>query len=419
MSSSNQPESLLLLSPAPLPGTYEAVKAAYHTPLLLTLRALRSSSSGRNILDIALPCTHLHVDSTIPRSVLYASTQEVVANVYKLICIIAAREGIDVAGVEDWAIDVRVILMAYPTVERSIGSQSEGSNATLGPVIGMPELARSGRNWQQVFSVETEQGEQTLKRFVSLCGSKRYNIQKVRGGTVQVTHPSEAAKVTTEKYCDSVAVGGTFDHLHIGHKLLLTMTAFALDPSRRQSLDAPQTQPKKVITVGMTAADLLAKKKYAEVLQSWKTRTELTHAFLRGILYFSPEAERSEHTEEINEPGPNGHAVLIHVGSANGSLLLRYVEIWDACGPTITDPDIDTLIVSGETRAGGKMVNDKREELGMTRLEVFEVDVLDAEEAEERSGRTGDSVEDAFQSKLSSTEIRKMQFEKAKGRSKV
>ena len=65
------------------------------------------------------------------------------------------------------------------------------------------------------------------------------------------------------------------------------------------------------------------------------------------------------------------------------------------------------------------MVNNKREELGMKQLEVFEVDVLDAEEAVDETGTQSVALEDAFQSKLSSTEIRKVLAEKAKGRAKV
>jgi len=45
----------------------------------------------------------------------------------------------------------------------------------------------------------------------------------------------------------------------------------------------------------------------------------------------------------------------------------------------------------------------------------LEVDVLDAEDESEQSGK----VEENFQNKLSSTEFRRMQSEKARSKSKV
>lgn len=47
--------------------------------------------------------------------------------------------------------------------------------------------------------------------------------------------------------CSTVALGGTFDYLHIGHQLLLLYGALAA---------------KQTIYVGVTGEALLAKKKY-------------------------------------------------------------------------------------------------------------------------------------------------------------
>ena len=86
----------------------------------------------------------------------------------------------------------------------------------------------------------------------------------------------------------------------------------------------------------------------------------------------------------------------------SSGLTINYVEIFDAFGPTITDEKISALVISGETRSGGKAVNDRREEKGWAPLEVFEVDVLDAHD-ETGSG----SAKADFQNKISSTEIRR------------
>lgn len=51
-------------------------------------------------------------------------------------------------------------------------------------------------------------------------------------------------------------MGGTFDHLHIGHKLLLK-TAFSI--SRK-------------VVIGLTAEEMLNNKKYKSKLEDYKTR---------------------------------------------------------------------------------------------------------------------------------------------------
>lgn len=336
-----------------------------------------------------------------------------VANLYKLICIISAKEGFDVEGID--GIDARILLLAYPRDGKSNAiSEKRAEDELEGPIVELGALARCHKRWDTVYSVESEQGEQLLKHFLSIAKSE-CSIQRLRGGIVQVSqNPQEGDQDTTQsKYHKHVAVGGTFDHLHIGHKLLLTMVVFTVDPP------SATEENKAMITIGITAEDLLANKKYAEFLEDWHERYQSVHKFLHGIISFDPANEHPENVTEIRNPGPNGHAVLVRYPSG---LLIRYVEIWDPFGPTITDEDIDALIISTETRAGGKAVNQKRNDQAWKELDVFEVDVLDADEQEENAAGTraqAQGVQEAFQNKLSSTEIRKMQAERSKGRSKV
>ncbi|QOU18990.1 hypothetical protein BRETT_004211 [Brettanomyces bruxellensis] len=68
----------------------------------------------------------------------------------------------------------------------------------------------------------------------------------------------------------TVAVGGTFDHLHDGHKILLSASSFIA---------------RDILIVGVTGEKLLVHKKYAEFLQSYNYRVEQVRKFLKLINY--------------------------------------------------------------------------------------------------------------------------------------
>lgn len=404
---------LLLLPPPPAPPSYAALKVAYHAPLLTVLRELAHSSGasdGSTVLEIALPCPHLYGNEDVPRSAAYGPTQSLVSALYKLICVISAKESIDVEGAE--GVDARVILVSYPR-NANLDHVREGrpEDDLLGPVIDIQTLARSGRDWNTVYCVQSETGEQLLKVFTTVgkpCG----RVHRVRGGIIRVSSDDEesaAAPETTQEARRhySIAVGGTFDHLHIGHKLLLTMFAFTLDRTNEADVDVERS-----LTIGITGDELLKNKKYAEFLESWHDRQRSVYDFTSSIMDFSPPGQQRVDIQERSEPGPNGHAVHITLPS---KVVIKCVEIWDPFGPTITDESISALVLSGETRAGGKAVNSKRAEKGWPGLEVFEVDVLDTEEDDSHDAqRVQDKkVDEAFASKISSTEIRRLQSQKA------
>jgi phosphopantetheine adenylyltransferase len=87
------------------------------------------------------------------------------------------------------------------------------------------------------------------------------------------------------------------------------------------------------------------------------------------------------------------------------------VVFQDIYGPTVAVKEIEALIVSGETRSGGRAVNEKRVEQGWPALEVYEVDVLDAEDKEE------ESKTENFAAKISSSAIRQQRA--ARGGTKI
>ncbi|THZ67985.1 hypothetical protein D6C86_00112 [Aureobasidium pullulans] len=380
---------LLLLPPPPSPPTIPTLKELYGDTLTQVLKEadLASKDSVQpSVLDIALAIPHLAAQSAIPRSELYAPTQTILAAVYKLICLIAAQEQINVEDAD--GVDVRILPVAWSPQSTFDAS---ACNTSYGPVLDLQSLAASQRPWQYAFGVENDQGEVFVRAFVAAkqaAANHHCDCHPIPGNPKSASTPRLSAKEHHH-----VAVGGTFDHLHIGHKLLLTMTAFALD----------QTQSESIMTVGITGDELLKNKKYAEQLESWSDRQRSVHRFLDAILNFaSPEAAQPV-MQEIKEPGPNGHAVNIKY--PNG-LNIRCVEIWDPFGPTITEKDISALIISAETRAGGSAVNDKRTENGWSALDVLEVDVLDSKETSSPASQQN------FEGKLSSTEIRKKRAQK-------
>ncbi|KAL6712662.1 hypothetical protein ACN47E_000539 [Coniothyrium glycines] len=396
--------ALLLLPPLPFPISYPRVKAAYAPSLLTVLKELAKSprpSEGQALLQIALAVDDLSAAQLHPRSRVYAHVHQLVAHLYKLVCITASKQAIDTEGPE--GIDARVTLVSHSKDPDSVGRvsshESSSDDARHGPVVSVRTLARSSRIWDTVYSVSSGAGLSFLNAFLLHCEITPHYIQ-IQGGIEHVAEDAGPLTMSTESSKQdrnhlSVAVGGTFDHLHIGHKLLLTMFTFVL---------ADVAEP-RVLTVGITGDALLVNKKYAEQLESWKRRQEATHEFLSSLVWFGAEDDARIRVQEFHEPGPNGHAV--HVEYPTG-LTVRYVEIWDPFGPTITDKEITALVLSLETRGGGEAVNKKRNEQGWDPLEVFEVAVLDASEE--------GNVDETFQSKLSSTEIRKKRSERLEAR---
>lgn len=134
-----------------------------------------------------------------------------------------------------------------------------------------------------------------------------------------------------------VALGGTFDHLHAAHKLLLHLAYFIAS--------------RKVI-VGVMAESLLSSKSNSHLIQPLQRRISDIESFLlrRG-------GRRKDETSLRN-------------------VEFDVVEIADPFGPTSWNPDIHALVVSRETFAGGAAVNARRKENKLPKLELFVIDVI-------------------------------------------
>lgn len=385
------PRFLLLLPPVSSPADGPALKAAYEDTLSQVLKEVELHSSEHTraaVLEIALACPHLVGTQRAPRSSLYNQTQSLIAGVYKLITTIATQKSINVEDAD--GVDARIILIAWSAEH----SGQQYARNPYGPVIDLETLANSGRQWQFAFGVESDAGESLVRAFVN---AKTGNIEASESTTTVADDTSSAASSQSKHY--DVAVGGTWDHLHIGHKLLITMTVFAVD--------LKDTSGDRSATIGITGDRLLVKKKHANLVESWVDRQKAVATFFNSIVDFSTEATRGQrHASIHDDPEPNGKSIDIHYPSG---LIVKCVEIQDPFGPTITEESISALVLSAETRAGGKAINDKRRELGWKELDIFEVDVLDAEEDGNSSTAQG-----GFESKISSTAIREKLARKGK-----
>ncbi|KAF9581880.1 hypothetical protein BGW38_000942 [Lunasporangiospora selenospora] len=149
------------------------------------------------------------------------------------------------------------------------------------------------------------------------------------------------------EYTDT-ALGGTFDHLHAGHKILLSMTAWIT--SHR-------------VVCGVTDDTMLATKKFKEFLEPLDHRIRSVERFLRTF---------------------------------KRGLIYEVVPIHDIYGPTITDNKLEALMVSKETIKGGAAVNQERQNRDLKPLEIEVINVISSNE----------TTVDEISLKISSTYIR-------------
>ncbi|KAI4149980.1 MAG: hypothetical protein LQ340_004330 [Diploschistes diacapsis] len=391
---------LALIPPLPSEVSLNTLKIAYGPGLTEILRGITAaSSSTRSHLDIGVLCEEQESIVTDPRGSTYSHLQLGLSSLYSLICHISAQTPeLDLEQKTDY----RILLVYNGKQDREYFSLP-----FQGPVVTLRALASAQRRWVNIYALEGERGESILQAFSDTRkslpqsqGLAVFKVHRVMGGTglKTVSEPSQRLPGTSNKRHCSVAVGGTFDHLHAGHKLLLTATALILEPWRESAKEQERT-----LTVGITGDALLTKKKYAEILESWEQRQAAVTEFLSALLDLN---RPPDNLEGRRFGGSEPNANRIHY-KFDGNLTIKCVEISDPFGPTITDEEISALVVSGETRSGGEAVNDKRVEKGWPSLEVFEISVLN-ERAEDEPDVT---VLEGFQSKISSTAIRKRLWE--------
>lgn len=146
----------------------------------------------------------------------------------------------------------------------------------------------------------------------------------IEAGTSENPTREEATPSKPSTY-PVVALGGTFDHLHSGHKILLSMSAWIAHEKviigvtgKPQKPLRSASQEEDVLTMD-TDDKLLQKKANRHVLEPLDVRIEHVRRFL-----------------DFFKPG----------------LVYDAVPIDDVYGPTAVDPNIQALVVSKETLGG-------------------------------------------------------------------
>ncbi|KAL7927086.1 hypothetical protein ACQKWADRAFT_279491 [Trichoderma austrokoningii] len=409
--STNNAPSLLLLPAPPSPLEPGSLSAAYRAPLTAVLKRLSSSNNTNNdgtshvfVLVIAIACPILTGPSPRSKSLNWKAAQSLLAHTYTLIAAICNDLSINTSGEpssSSASLDPRVLLIDHErrrTYHRNYDGEYE-ANCT--PVLDLAAFASTVYPWRTVFHPSAESGYELLNAFLEYSQGKQTFLQAqlvaVEGGITMSATQSDDNNNNFIKGHDVVCLGGTFDHLHPGHKLLLHATALLMKIPLPN--ETPSSGTQAVLIVGISGDELLTNKKYANVLQPWAVRANNVLQFLSTI-FNSASSSNNGSLPPTSCPSQDE----LHATFRNGAVLVRCVNIHDPFGPTITEEVMDVIVVSGETRSGGQAINDKRTERGWKPLEVFEIDVLDPQDiSEEGSG----AQSNGFASKISSTEIRR------------
>ncbi|KAL4922516.1 hypothetical protein BDW62DRAFT_54151 [Aspergillus aurantiobrunneus] len=398
------PPSALLLLPPPPSVSFDQFRTVYEPVLATVFSNLLKALNGSNhiaSLEITLSLPGLQSPACQPPTRVFASLQRIVEHIYRLVGVVCIERNIEMEA--PGGIDSRVVLLDFDSVRNTTAISTNAERN--GPIIDMKTLASSGRLWDSIFYPDTPVGQDLAAAFSSFYistkapnGGAPQSVSGIPHWTPGDSLLAVAGEPTESALHHSVILGGTFDHFHIGHKLLLTATALVLQPA-----GTGHSGQERIITVGVTGDEMLRNKKYAQFLESWDERCRSTGAFLTSIMDFGPVETRPSRIEQIYNPGPNGRAMVMKI---RPGITLKMAQILDPYGPTITEEDLSALVVSKETRSGGAAVNQERGKRGWKPLEVFEVDVI-------HSGEVPTEEVENFASKISSTDIRRRRMELA------
>lgn len=227
-------------------------------------------------------------------------------------------------------LDVRVLLT-------NIRGQSAASSAANGPFPTPQTLSHSPEVVLTDFPIP-DSGQsslitQCLRKYAGHCYVCTPSLSSVllhpQLNEVRVEEDEDrGAQMKPLETFSDVVVGGTFDRLHGAHKTLLNISC--LMANRR-------------FIIGVCDQELLKNKVLKELIEPYDQRVEKLHDFLNDV---------------------------------KPSLKYEIVPLSDPFGPSITEPELQCIVVSEETRKGGEAVNKRRVQNGLAELVLYEIPLL-------------------------------------------
>ena len=124
-----------------------------------------------------------------------------------------------------------------------------------------------------------------------------------------------------------IGMGGTFDHLHKGHKFLIE-TALSLSQE---------------VHIGLANQEMLKNKKFASKIENYETRKKNLKDFINSV---------------------------------SASNRVKIIELNNPYGPPIDDPKYVGIIVSQETYNGALKINEIRENKGFKPLIIIVIPMI-------------------------------------------
>lgn len=242
------------------------------------------------------------VSSSQRTATRYAQT---ISNIYTDTCAISAR------------LDVRVLLTNIKNPNLSIINTKKPVEVVIFDQIYSKKEADA---FMQDYLANTSMG----------CSFVTFNDDQ-RGEKANNAIP----RVEEGKTYKSVVLGGTFDRMHIAHKIFLSEAVLRCTSK---------------LTVGVTDTDMLRGKLLWELIEPCYKRILNIKDYLEDI---------------------------------DSTLMYDVVAINDMYGPTKNDPTFEMIVVSEETKRGGEKVNEMRERNGLNKLDVHVVKVVGDEDCKE------------------------------------
>ncbi|XP_031548868.1 bifunctional coenzyme A synthase-like [Actinia tenebrosa] len=245
-----------------------------------------------------------------------------------------------------------LLLQVYGRSHRSLGNVDI---KVLLPELGQPKprvLSKQPDITLVVDFPESSEEDNTLDNIKTWINERFWGLSEVQSRIVHLNKDlsllsSESsidlASIPSLKVYDEVALGGTFDRIHDGHRLLLGVACLLCE---------------RKITVGLSDGPLLERKVLKELIQSFEERKRIVEELIEDI-----------------RPG------LQH----------NIVPLTDPIGPAGTDPNLKCLIVSKETEKGIAFVNEARRKSSLQDLEAHVIDIVTEETAMFTPGKSDDA----------------------------